>query len=287
MSEALETEAGTEATTETVETPTTETTPVEETWEDPEALPDDQDLFPRKYVEELRDREAKYRIKARDSVTALDEFGGVDAVRAAVEFQQSLRTDDGVISMFIESGRALGLGVDQLEALFGGQATVSGTQTPNLDDLGDDEQISVAEARKLVNAEIERAIQEKVIAPQQEAEFQSVIATAQQAVQNTIAELKIDEADVDGVLAAGQRYLQDGDYDPEHIKAAVRRGQEDYEKAMRQRAEKYLKGKVDTKETTPSSTGASTPGGTALPEPKDTAEAKTRARQRLRLMAGE
>lgn len=292
MPEALETEATTEATepeatTEATTTESSASEPVEETWDDPEALPEDQDLFPRSYVEELRDREARYRIKARDSVTQLDEFGGVDAVRAAVELHQSLQTDDGVVSMFIEAGRALGLGVDQLEALFGESAAESGTEQSALDGLNDEDEISVKDARALIAAEVERAIQSKVVAPQAEQEYAEAVQTAQRTVRDTVAELKIADEDVDGVLSAGQKYLKDGDLDPANIAAAVRRGHEDYEKALAQRAEKRLQAKAKVKETVPSSTGASTPGGTALPEPQNSEEAKKRARQRLRLAGGE
>lgn len=285
MAEALGTEATTEGTaTETVvegaatETAATETAPVDE-WGDPEQLPEDQDLFPRKYVEELRDREAKYRIKARDFNTQFEEYGGSDAVREAVELKQQLSTDDGVIAMFIESGRALGLGIKDMESLFGQAAEAAGSGGTELDGLEDTDTLTVADARRMV----QEAIQQQVIAPQQEQQFQGQVAEAQRAVHDTIAELKIPAEDIDAVLVAGQKYLPDGDYDPAHVAAAVRRGNEDYNAQMEKRAAAYLAGKKTVVDTTPSSTGASTSGGTALPEPKSVEEGSKRARERLRL----
>src|SRR5258706_1239406 len=116
MAEAQGTESvvteGAAGTTE----PTTE--PVVDEWADPEALPEGVDQFDRKYVEELRRREANYRVKARDLSKEVEGFGGLDTVKTATEMYQQLQTDDGVIAMFIEAGRALGLGVKDLESLF-------------------------------------------------------------------------------------------------------------------------------------------------------------------------
>lgn len=284
MAEELGTEATTTEATETTEATASEQSASELTWDDPEPIPDDQDLFPRKYVEELRDREAKYRIKARDYNSQFEEFGGSDAVRAAVELQQQLQTDDGVISMFIEAGRALGLGTKELEALFGeGQVAPEGEQKPALESLNDDDQITVADAKSLVKQAIQDAIRDQVIAPQKEQEFQNAVAGATRAVTDTVAELKIPEADVDAVLAAGQKYLAENDFDPAHVANAVRRGNDDFNKAIAAKVEERLKGKLETAQNTPSSTGGTTAGSTALPEPKNVAEGRARARVRLGL----
>lgn len=281
MPEGLEPEATSEVVETEGATTAESSVPEEETWADLDALPEDQDLFPRKYVEELRDREAKYRIKGRDLFTEVDGLGGIDTVKSAVELQRQLSTEDGTIAMFIEAGRALGLGIKDMENLFG--ETPGNAPKSELDSLDDDAPLTAADARRMV----EEAIQNQVIAPQAEAQFQAQLQGAQSAVRDTLAELKVSEADVDAVLLAGQRYLADGDYDPAHVANAVRRGQADHESSMRARAEQYAREKLDTQTKVPSSTGSgSTPGGTDLPEPANVQDAKKRARQRLQLSGG-
>jgi hypothetical protein len=245
---------------------------------DPEPLAEGVAQFPREYVEELRQREAKYRIRARDTHKQLEEFGGPDAIKEAVEWRQSLQTEEGVISMFVESGRSLGLGIKDLEAMFAQPGGVEAVIDAAAGQTGpaDDDVLTWKEARALIEKEV-KAPQEQQRLQQLQHDAQRVIAVEREALGLT------DQADYEAVLSFGQKHLRDGDFDPAHIQAAMRKGYAEFEALATRRAEAYLAQKAKDKATVPSSTGAgAAPGGTTLPEPANMDEAKARARAALK-----
>lgn len=285
--EALDTGAAGEAgaagaaSTETAPPASTETTPpVVDEWADPEPLDEGLNQFDRSYVEQLRDREAKYRIKARD---LSQSYEGIDAseAKAALELTKRLQTDDGVIQMFIETGQALGLGFAELEAMF----AKSDAETAAAVAEGapaDDDVLTWKEAREL--------LQKEVLEPQQRAAQQAAIAQAHSAIDSTFKDLNVtDETDRQAILALGQAHIQDGDFDPEHVRAAVRKGYELYEVRKTVAKEAYLAEKLAAGEGVPTNTGAAgAPGGQEPPPPPQSMdEAKARARAQLRALAAQ
>lgn len=253
------------------------TEPVVDEWADPEPLAEGVDTFDRAYVESLRDREAKYRIKARDLATKVGDLD-IDAARAAMEWQQSLQTDEGVVSMFIEAGRALGLGLSELESLFGNeQSTAPESGVTDLSQMNDDDVLTVAQMKAL--------LQEQIIAPQQEQAQAQAIAAATAAVDETLAALGYEKGDdrIETLLRIGEKFLpEDKGMDPEAIRTAVRRAHEELEALVARQAEQYIAGKRETKDKVPSSVGAASPGSQPLPEAQNVEEAKARVRARLR-----
>jgi hypothetical protein len=246
---------------------------------DPEALPEGQDTFDRKYVEELRAREAKYRVKARDITKEVADLGGLDSVKEAARIRDQLQTDDGVVAMFIESGRALGLGVEQMETLFG---EAEAAANKDAKELGE---------KPLTKAEVIALLQEQVLNPLAQRDQESQAVVARQTIDSTVRGLgmdpKSDTDDIDIVLRLADKYLDANDMNPTHIAAAVEKGFADFGKLSSERHDKYVKDKRETKAKVPSSTAAgSAAGGTDLPEPANVAEARERARARLRAAAG-
>lgn len=276
MSEALDT-----STTEPVETAPVESTeappaaaePSE--WDDPEPLDEKLQQFDRKYVEELRDREAKYRIRARDQHELLEGFGGKDEVEKAVKVLRDLGTEEGTIKFFIEAGQNLGLNFKQMEALFeesDALTTAEAEATAEATAPKDDDLMTYAEAKRLLQSE--------VLEPQRQAEEQRILAVAQATVQGALQD--VPKEDHAAVLALGQSHIADGDFDPEHIRAAVRKGNEEFQAAKQRDREAYLAEKLKDLETVPASTGAAgAPGGEAPPPPANWEEAKKRARARI------
>lgn len=287
--EALDTGAAGEAgaagaaSTETAPPASTETAPpVVDEWADPEPLDEGLNQFDRSYVEQLRDREAKYRIKARDLSQDVEKLGvPLTEAQAAVELTKRLQTDDGVIQMFIETGQALGLGFAQLEAMFKESDEATATAAAETGPA-DDDVLTWAEARAL--------LQKEVLEPQQRAAEQAALASARSTIDATFTDLGVtDETDRQAILALGQSHIQDGDFDPEHVRAAVRKGYELLEVRKTAAKEAYLAEKLAAGEGVPTNTGAAgAPGGQEPPPaPKDMDEAKARARAQLRALAAQ
>lgn len=254
--------------------------PQQDEWADPEPLAEGVQQFDRKYVEQLRDREAKYRIRARELHEQYGTLGEPDQVKAAVELQQRLATEDGAIETFLSLGQALGLGFAEMEEVFKLAEQNAQQQQPNLLEGPDDEPLTRAQVKQLLD--------EMVVQPQAEAQQQAIIAQASQTVVSTLDQLKVSEEERAAVLAMGQQFIEDNDFDPEHIRAAVRKGNEAWIAAKARDREAYLREKAAAAEGVPANTGgggAAGSGGEPLPAPKNVAEASVRARAKIRAMA--
>lgn len=205
----------------------------------------------------------------------LTEFGGDTALDEAKNLRNQLQTDDGVVAMFIESGRALGLGVEKLEGLFG-EAEVA--LNKDAEEQGD---------KPLTKAEIMAIVQKEVLTPLQQQQAQAAQANARATIDTTVRSLgmdpKADAKDVDLVLRLADKYVGENDFNPERIADAIRKGFDEFGELSAERKAKYVKDKRETKDKVPSSTAGTTSAGagTQLPEPKNVKEAAARARARL------
>lgn len=221
--------------------------------------------------------DADLQTRASEALTHLEKWGSPDDVNRALEIDRALRTEEGVTSLFVQAGRSLGLSPEQLDALFA-PAEVAPAETQ--EEVDPERVLTWKEAQELFQEQF-KAAQTSTAAQQQE---ERQVEVARTAVSSTLTELGLtDQAEIDAVLAAGQRHLPDGDFDPDHIKAALRKGFTDYETAVKARATKYLGTKIEQAQTLPGSIGASPPGGVTLPPPQNVEEGKARARKRLGL----
>lgn len=261
-------------------TGTTEvTTPAEPSeWDDPEPLAEGVQQFDRKYVESLRDREAKYRIRARELHETVDTFGGKDKIEKAVKLLDDVGTEEGVTKLWIELGQSLGLGFKELEAVFDASdaATAEAAQAAAASGPSDDDVMTFADAKRL--------IQEQVIAPAQQAQEQAMLATARETVADSLKDIpKTEHA---AVLALGQPFLEDGDFNPDHIRSAVRKGIELLENAKTADREAYLAQKLAERDAIPTTTaGSGAAGASGEAPPVNWEEAKKRGRERIKAAA--
>lgn len=250
-----------------VEAPVTEPAPVETPATEPAVVE------PVAPVYDWADESIQTR--AAEALTHLEKWGSPDDVNRALEIDRALKTEEGITGLFVQAGRALGLTPEQMDALF----APAETAPAEVEEVDPDRVLTWKEAQELFQKQLAEA-QTKTTAEQAQ---ERQVEVARTTVNETLAALGVTEqAEVEAVLAAGQRHLADGDFDPAHITAAVRKGFADYEKAARARAEKYLQGKITNAQTLPGSIGANPPGGVELPEPQNVDEAKARARARLR-----
>ena len=200
------------------------------------------------------------------------EYGGRDAVAKAIELHKATQTDEGIVQLFFEAGRSLGLGVKDIERLFAGEPASGEPAEP--EDL--DRPLSVKEFKEMMAAQANQ---------QSAAQKAQAEAAARNTVQKTITELGLKPGDETTrmVLEMGDRYLDKADLSPEAVANAVRRGHADYTALIDREAKAYLARKTATAASVPGApSGASAPSAPPPEEPKDIAEAIRIARQRLR-----
>lgn len=201
------------------------------------------------------------------------EYGGADAVRQAAELHKSLQTEDGVWDMFFQAGRALGLGVREIEALFNAQQAEPDAAGPADDDV-------------MTYGQFKAMMEETVTKPQQVRDQQMAEAMARQSIDSTINALGVQDQGIrDAILQLGDRYLSD-DISPAAVKKAVEQGHADYLKLVAAERAKYVSDKREQGAGVPKapaggSTAPATADGQFGEEPKDITEAIKRARQRI------
>ncbi len=199
-------------------------------------------------------------------------YGGKDAVEAAMRLHQATQTEDGVMRLFFEAGRAMGLPLSAIEQVFrGGPAEPAAPAEP---EPADDDVITWGQVKQL--------LQREVLEPFAQTEAQRTEAAARSAVASVRSELGIeDEATWAAVLQLGDRYLGDN-LSPDNVRAAVKKGHDDFISLVKANAVKYVQGKVATKAAVPKApSGGTAPTAAPAEEPKTVEEAIKRARARL------
>lgn len=199
------------------------------------------------------------------------DFGGRDTVEAAIRLYEASKTEAGVVDIFVEAARAIGLSNEQIQALF-----ADGEATPE-DDVDLDEPMT----RRQWLEEQERLRQES-----QQTEAQRTHTAASKAVAETFTKLGLDgddNADARAlVLTLGEKHFDRNNVSPEAAAAAVRAGHAEYLATIERESKRYLKEKVEVAETVPSApSGAGPAAEPPAAEPKDVAEAIARTRKQL------
>lgn len=204
------------------------------------------------------------------------EFGGRDVVAAAHRLYEASRTEDGVIQLFLEAGRNLGLGLDQMQALF--EELGGSGQVPE-DDPSLDEPLT---RRELLELEQQRQAAEQQRQAQQLQEF------ARTAVTEALSGLGVDPQTNPAthlILQFADRHrAPDAPMTAESIKEAVRAGYADYQAHIEREAQAYLTKKRQAAAAVPKApAGSGAPAAPAPAEPKNVAEAIKQVRQKLGL----
>jgi hypothetical protein len=204
------------------------------------------------------------------------EYGGAENVKEAVALARALGTPEGVKELFMEAGRAQGLGDDKLNALFKKEVAAGNDPIETL--LSDpDKQLTAREVQQLMDAR-ETKLRADIAA---EAGSQSHATAMSNAVNSTLTDLKVSDDDREVVLALADKALgiDAAKATPAQAAVAIRKGKEQFEKLVSDKAAAYIKDKAAQRDGLPSPlSGGSASGGTPLPEPKNLAEAKARVR---------
>ena len=233
---------------EPVEEPVVEETPVEFDWED--------EAIRQRAIEALQFSE-KYSSQASD-------------IERALQLDAALKTEDGITQLFLQAGKALGFGPDELEkVLFPGEAPAE-----EVEEEDEDRVLTLREAKEL--------LAKQVFQPAAEAERVARESAARDAINSTLADLKItDEVERQAVLAMADQHIAPNDLSPESVRAAIRKAYTAYEAAAKARAEEYIRAKLKDQAKVPGSISGKSAGGDELPEPQNVEEARARVRARL------
>lgn len=209
---------------------------------------------------------------------APEPFGGYFAdeteAQAAQRLYQATQSEDGVISLFLEAGRNLGLGLKEMQALFDDLSGQEPAEEPDLDE-------------PLTRGEF-LAEQQKREAAAAAAEAERVRSAASSAVDSTMAELGVAPT-LDGkpnpayalVLQLGDKHFDDKNITPESAAEAVRRGHAEYQALVERESQAYLarkKAKADAVPAAP--VGAGPAAEPPAEEPTSVAEAIKIARKK-------
>lgn len=205
-------------------------------------------------------------------VDPYEEFGGRERIEAAHRLYEASSTEDGVIQLFLESGRSLGLGLKEMQALFeslGGVGDVPEPPDP-------DEPMTRGEWQAAMEAE-----RQAQAAREAEAQTNAARATVQRAL--TALSLDVKDPATQAILTHGDKYLN-GDLSEANVLNAIRRGQADYEVEIEKQARAYLAKKAAAQQNVPSApAGAGPAAEPPAEEPKNVAEAIKAVRKRLSL----
>lgn len=206
-------------------------------------------------------------------------YEGVDETEAktALDFHKHIQTEEGAMESFFQLGRAFGLGVKEIEALFTGTPVAQEPATPAAPVPADDDWMTYAQFKAAMEAQVGPITQ--TLAQQQQ---QAVEQAARGAVDATLKELGIaDEATKAAILQIGDRYLGD-DLSPHNVAAAVRKGHADFTALVESELKRRTQGKVETAARVPSApAGGGAPASEPEAEPQSVKEAIARARSRL------
>lgn len=199
----------------------------------------------------------------------VQEWGGEEAIQDAMKVAAALQDPDGLAAMFVEAGRSLGVPFDRLSGLFDDE-----TPPPPGEQPDPDAPVTAAQLQAAVT-QLQAGIEQQNAAGQQ--------AAAKVVIDAELQRLGLDPKEIPQVLEMGSRHLADGDYDPEHIRAAIAKGHEDWTATVQSVAAKYVQAKVEQAAGQPNPlTGGGSPSGSEEPtEAANVEEAKARVRARL------
>jgi HEPN domain-containing protein len=205
----------------------------------------------------------------------IEEAGGADAVKAAWDFRQSLKTEEGVVDAFVEMGVTLGLTPQQMASLFPEQAAEALAEAEREAEEG-----SKPMTRREAEEYVQQLIADSVLAPLEAQQTAQATETIRGVVHTELAELKVPEEDRELLLRFADNHIAEEDrFDPAKVKAAIAAGAEDFDKYAKALVERRIAAKVKTNEGIPSPvSGGSTGGGEEQSEPMSLAEAKARVR---------
>ena len=200
-------------------------------------------------------------------------YGGKDTIEAAHRLYEATRSEDGVVDLFIEAGKSLGLSMKDLQALFGnGAPAPEGEQGPEFDP---DEPLTIGQFQELQRKQAEEQAQ------REQARIRQV---AESAVTSALKELDLDPASptTRTILGLADPHVK-GDYgNPEAVAAAVRTGYAEFQAQVQKEHERYLATKAQQAQQVPQApAGGAPPSEAPEPEPKDVAEAIKRTRRSL------
>lgn len=236
------------------------------------------------------------------------QWGGEARVREAMAIRDGLDTPAGIRLMAGNTLTALGYSSEQVgqllaqpgaaEQVVAAAAQGGAAQTPAADPfagIGDDDVVTGGELKQFLQAaldqqktQFEQTVaqqQQSAIIPLQEQLAQQAAQAETAVVDSTLVELlgpvpedQKGQEDMGtqarGILEAAMPYIDPAQRsNPDHLRAAILRGNADYKAESEARLAAFLRGKKAQAAAVPTSTTGGSPGGEPAPEPKDARDA--------------
>lgn len=219
-----------------------------------------------------------------DWETWITERGGEENLQRAVDVYDALATEEGVKALFKEAGQALGLGADRLAELMGEGAPAApgeGNEEESIEDLlaDPDRVLTASEVARILEAQQNesRAEQTKV----------QHVTMVRDTVESTLAELEVDDADVQAVvLQFADAALEGKQETRENIAEAIQSGWQRFQALVDAKTKQTVSETHERNKKLPKPLpSGGQPGGETLPEPANIKEAIARQAQRARQSA--
>lgn len=227
------------------------------------------------------------------------EFGGIEQVRLAREVQQAMASEAGVRALVANGLIALGYEPEAIrQALTNAEAVppqASAVDDP-FADLDDDEVLTVAQTRSLIQqiaadaAQRAEAAAQAQVNPVSEALFEqqqqvtrsytdAALIGVLGAPPEDAAALAQYQARVNAIVNHGQQYYDPAQsQNPTHIQQVIQKANAELEAADEARFQAYLASKRQARDSQPVHVGGGAGSDGPLPEPKDLNEARAQAR---------
>jgi hypothetical protein len=227
------------------------------------------------------------------------QWGGEEAVRTAMAVQDALRTENGLRALVANGLTELGYSVEAvrtaLDSFVEPQAQQRQGPPDPFADFGDDDPVTVGQAKQLAQSVAEQAVAQALAAQQETlAPMQRVIADQQQTQVRNVTDAAVIELlgaiptepdklasyqrQVDAIVERGARYYDPNQWsNPAHVRAAVVQAHAELEGENLARFNDFLARRREVRDSQPPNIGGGAGTDGPLAEPKTMAEARKQA----------
>lgn len=201
-------------------------------------------------------------------------WGGKDTIEKAHKMWEAAQTEQGVVQLWLEAGRSLGLGLKQMEELFGTPGAASAEAEVEVEEEDPDRLLTYREFQELQAKDRQSAA---------EVQQAAAVETARTTIAETLTSVGVSAKDptADLILKLADKHMADPtDLSPETVANAVRRGHAEFVALVEAEQQKRIASKVAVAKTIPKAPGgAAAPSAAPESEPRDVAEAILRMRR--------
>lgn len=218
--------------------------------------------------------------RGREAIERFERYGDVN-IDQAVDTFKALGTEEGQVQALVSLANQLGV---PQSTVLGWFENPTGAPAPEPEPEPDgDAVVTWDEARAYFEKQLDARLTQRDQQAQQQTAQQQAFAVGQAAYNEVMKELGIPSTAEQAVASYGDKYMDPNDqFNPEKIKAAIRRGHAEWQNDAMAEARRYVERKRSDADRVPTPNSGGSPGGSDQPEPQNVTEGIMRARARLR-----